>query len=179
MRPHAPEETAVHIRDAEIADLETIADIYNDAVVNTTAIWNETVVDVDDRAVWMAERLRGGYPVIVAADDSEVLGYATFGPWRPHDGYRHTVEHSVYERGDQRGRGIGKALMLELIARARTNGTHVMIAAVESENQGSIALHERLGFVQTGRLPQVGAKFGRWLDLTFLQLNLDDRPTPA
>ena len=69
--------------------------------------------------------------------------------------------------------------MLELIARARTNGTHVMIAAVESENQGSIALHERLGFVQTGRLPQVGAKFGRWLDLTFLQLNLDDRPTPA
>lgn len=168
----------MHIRDAEITDLETIADIYNDAVTRTTAIWNDTVVDVDDRAVWMAERLRAGFPVIVAADESGVLGYATFGAWRPHDGYRFTVEHSVYVRADQHGRGIGTALMHELIARARTLGAHVMIAAVESGNAGSIALHERLGFTEVGRLPQVGAKFGRWLDLTLLQLMLDDIPAP-
>lgn len=169
----------MHIRDAEIADLETIAEIYNDAVRNTTAIWNETVVDVDDRAVWLAERLRAGFPVIVASDETGVLGYASFGSWRAFDGYRHTVEHSVYVRGDQRGRGIGKTLMVELIARARALGKHVMIAAVESGNVDSIALHERLGFVETGRLPQVGAKFGRWLDLTFLQLTLDDSSAPG
>ncbi|MBO9626128.1 MAG: N-acetyltransferase [Microbacterium sp.] len=169
----------MHIRDAEITDLETIAEIYNDAVIHTTAIWNETVVDVDDRAVWLAERLRAGFPVIVASDETGVLGYASFGHWRAFDGYRHTVEHSVYVRGDQRGRGIGKALMIELIARARARGTHVMVAAVESGNLGSIVLHERLGFVETGRLPQVGAKFGRWLDLTLLQLTLDDSSAPG
>lgn len=169
----------MHIRDAEIVDLETITRIYNDAVQNTTAIWNETVVDVDDRAVWLADRLRAGFPVIVAADETGVLGYATFGAWRPHDGYRHTVENSVYVRDDQRGRGIGRTLMLELIERARAQGVHVMIAAVESENAGSIALHHRLGFTTTGQLPHVGTKFGRWLDLTFLQLVLDDRPSPS
>lgn len=168
----------MHIRDAEIVDLETITEIYNDAVQNTTAIWNERTVDVDDRAAWLADRFRAGYPVLVASDDDGVLGYATFGDWRPHDGFRHTVEHSVYVRGDQRGRGIGKALMNELIARARAIGKHVMVAAVASENTGSIVLHERLGFVETGRMPQVGVKFGRWLDLTFLQLTLDDAPAP-
>ncbi|WP_223585536.1 GNAT family N-acetyltransferase [Microbacterium sp. OVT16B] len=168
----------MHIRDAEIVDLETITEIYNDAVQNTTAIWNERTVDVDDRAAWLADRFRAGYPVLVASDDDGVLGYATFGDWRPHDGFRHTVEHSVYVRGDQRGRGIGKALMNELIARARAIGKHVMVAAVASENTGSIVLHERLGFIETGRMPQVGVKFGRWLDLTFLQLTLDDAPAP-
>lgn len=168
----------MHIRDAEIVDLETITEIYNDAVQNTTAIWNERTVDVDDRAAWLADRFRAGYPVLVASDDDGVLGYATFGDWRPHDGFRHTVEHSVYVRGDHRGRGIGKALMNELIARARAIGKHVMVAAVASENIGSIVLHERLGFVETGRMPQVGVKFGRWLDLTFLQLALDDAPAP-
>lgn len=168
----------MHIRDAEIVDLETITEIYNDAVQNTTAIWNERTVDVDDRAAWLADRFRAGYPVLVASDDDGVLGYATFGDWRPHDGFRNTVEHSVYVRGDQRGRGIGKALMNELIARARAIGKHVMVAAVASENTGSIVLHERLGFVETGRMPQVGVKFGRWLDLTFLQLTLDDAPAP-
>ena len=169
----------MQIRDAEIVDLETITAIYNDAVENTTAIWNDTVVDVDDRAAWLAARVRQGFPVIVATDDDGVLGYATFGSWRPHDGYRHTVEHSVYVHREQRGRGVGSALMRALIERAGALGIHVMVAAIESGNRGSIALHERLGFVQTGRMPQVGAKFDRWLDLTLLQLILDERPAPA
>ncbi|WP_308011107.1 N-acetyltransferase family protein [Streptomyces sp. AC495_CC817] len=168
----------MQIRDAGIADLETITEIYNDAVEHTTAIWNEKVVDVDDRAAWLADRLRAGYPVLVAVDDGGVLGYATFGDWRPHDGYRYTVEHSVYVRSDQRGRGLGNALMLALIERARGLRKHVMIAAVESGNTGSIALHEKLGFAVTGQMSQVGAKFGRWLDLTFLQLVLDDEQSP-
>ena len=135
------------IRDAETADLEAITAIHNDAVLNTTAIWNEEAVTVEDRAAWLAERTGRGYPVIVAVDETGVLGYATFGDWRPHSGYRHTVEHSVYVRDGQRGRGIGKALMIELIHRARSLGKHVMVAAIESSNTGSIIMHKRLDFM--------------------------------
>jgi phosphinothricin acetyltransferase len=170
--------TAVHLRDAESADLDTITEIHNHAVVHTTAIWNEDAVDRADRAAWLADRTARGYPVIVAADETGVVGYASYAQWRPHSGYRHTVEHSVYVRGDQRGRGIGKLLMTALIERARADGMHVMIGGIESGNAASIALHERLGFREVGRMPQVGAKFGRWLDLSMLQLMLDDRPAP-
>ncbi|WP_314428034.1 GNAT family N-acetyltransferase [uncultured Microbacterium sp.] len=166
------------IRDAEIADLDAITAIYNDAVLNTTAIWNDDPVPVEDRIAWHAERSARGYPVLVAVDGTGVLGYATFGDFRPHSGFRHTVEHSVYVRDGERGRGIGKALMIELIDRARRLGVHVMVAAVESGNTGSIVMHKRLDFMQVGRMPQVGAKFDRWLDLTLLQLVLDQRPFP-
>jgi len=172
--------TDVRLRDAVARDGEAIAAIYNDAVAHTTAIWNDVTVDAVDRMAWMAARQDAGHPVIVAVDpDDEAIGYATYGPWRPHDGYRHTVEHSVYVRGDQRGRGLGKALMEAVIARARAAGIHVMIAGIESGNDGSIRLHESLGFTHVGTAAQVGTKFGRWLDLTFLQLTLDaDPPTP-
>ncbi|MFX4085469.1 N-acetyltransferase family protein [Sphingobium yanoikuyae] len=167
------------IRDAGPADAPAIAAIYNDAVVSTTAIWNEHQVDAANRRAWLTERQGQGYPVLVAVDAlGDVVGYASFGDWRAWDGYRNTVEHSVYVRADQRGAGIGKALMLALIDRARTIGKHVMIAGIEAGNIGSIRLHERLGFTQVGLLPQVGMKFGRWLDLAFLQLTLDPRATP-
>ena len=167
------------IRDAVDTDAAAIAAIYNDAVVNTTAIWNEVQVDGANRVAWMADRRRLGYPVLVAVDrDGTVLGYASFGDWRAFDGDRHTVEHSVYVRADRRGGGVGRALLTALIAAARAIGKHVMVAAIDADNGVSIALHERLGFRQTGLMPQVGMKFGRWLDLTFLQLVLDNRPTP-
>ncbi len=172
--------SAPRLRDAEPRDGGAIAAIYNDAVAHTTAIWNDATVDAADRVAWMTARQSAGHPVIVAVDaDDEAIGYATYGPWRPHDGYRHTVEHSVYVRDDQRGRGLGRSLMEALIDRARTAGIHVLIAGVDAGNTGSIALHERLGFVQVGTASQVGTKFGRWLDLTFLQLTLDaGEPTP-
>lgn len=170
----------MQVRDARDDDLEGVTAIYNDAVLNTTAIWNEVAVDLSNRRAWLADRERAGYPVLVAVDEGgSVLGYASFGDWRAFDGYRHTVEHSVYVRSDVRGGGIGKALMAELIARARAIGKHVMVAGIEAENRSSIALHERFGFEQVGLLPQVGMKFGRWLDLAFLQLVLDDRAAPA
>lgn len=93
------------IRDAVEADIPAITDIYNHAVVNTTAIWNDTEVDFTNRKNWVADRTKLGYPVLVAVDDNgQVVGYASFGDWRAFDGYRHTVEHSVYVRVDQRGR---------------------------------------------------------------------------
>ncbi|BAN50847.1 GNAT family N-acetyltransferase [Metapseudomonas resinovorans] len=162
------------IRDAGEADLPGILAIYNDAVENTTAIWNETLVDLANRRSWLADRSAAGFPVLVAVDAAgEVLGYASYGTWRTIEGFRHTVEHSVYVRGDQRGQGLGPALMQALIERARAASLHVMVAAIESENAASIRLHERLGFATTGRMPQVGRKFGRWLDLTFMQLMLE------
>lgn len=164
----------MEIRDAGPQDAEAIAAIYNDAVAHTTAVWNDRQVDAENRRAWMSERQRAGYPVLVATnDDGAVLGYASFGDWRAFDGYRHTVEHSVYVRADQRGAGLGRALMLALIARARALGKHVMVAAIEAGNTGSIRLHETLGFEQVGLMREVGTKFGTWLDLAFLQLVLD------
>ena len=162
------------LRDAEPRDAAAIAAIYNDAVLNTTAIWNDSPVDVENRVAWLAARRAAGFPVIVAVDaDDRVVGYASFGEWRTLDGFRHTVEHSVYVRSDQRGNGIGHALLTSLIAHARRLDKHVMVAAVEAGNTGSLRLHEKLGFENTGTLRQVGTKFGEWLDLTFLQLTLD------
>lgn len=173
----------MQVRDAAAGDAAAIAAIYNAAVRGTTAIWNETPVDAADRAAWIADRQGAGFAVVVAAEPGRgpgggVVGYAAFGPFRAFDGYRHTVEHSVYVRADRQGAGIGAALMAALIARARAQGRHAMVGAVEAGNAASIRLHERLGFAAVGRMPQVGAKFGRWLDLALLQLTLDDRPEP-
>lgn len=166
------------IREAQPEDLPGILEIYNDAVRNTLAIWNEAPVDLANRLAWFTARAEQGYPILVAVDDSGVLGYASFGDWRPFEGFRHTIEHSVYVRSDQRGKGLGLKLLEALIERARACGKHVMVAAIESGNAASIRLHERLGFVVTGQMPQVGVKFGRWLDLTFMQLMLDPGAEP-
>jgi phosphinothricin acetyltransferase len=164
----------VQIRDALDADLAGILQIYNDAVQNSTAIWNDRIVDLDNRRAWLAERHDQGYPVLVAIDDEQqVIGYASFGPWRPHDGFRQTVENSVYVRPGQRGSGVGRSLMQELIKRARDLEKHVMMAAIESENRASVHMHQQLGFMHVGQMRQVGRKFDRWLDLTFMQLMLD------
>ncbi|WP_459207641.1 GNAT family N-acetyltransferase [Pseudomonas sp. MLB6B] len=167
------------IRDALSNDVQGILDIYNDAVRNTTAIWNENPVDLPNRQAWFEARAQQGYPILVAVDDTGVLGYASFGDWRPFEGFRLTVEHSVYIRHDQRGKGLAPRLMAELIERARACGKHVMVAAIESGNAASIRLHERLGFAVTGQMAQVGVKFGRWLDLTLMQLQLDEDANPA
>jgi phosphinothricin acetyltransferase len=167
------------IRNATITDSAGIAAIYNDAVLNTTAIWNELSVDAAKREAWMAERQAAGYPVLVAVNEAgEVMGYASFGDWRAWDGYRHTVEHSVYVRKDCRGGGVGKTLLIALIEQARAIGKHVMVAGIESGNHASVQLHINLGFEMVGRMSEVGAKFGKWLDLTFLQLKLDDNNEP-
>lgn len=169
----------MEIHDACSAHLTGITAIYNDAVLHSTAIWNERIVDRADRAAWLSQRQEDGHPVLVAlGEDGAVLGYAACGSFRGFDGFRRTVEHSVYVRSDQQGRGVGRALMVALIQRARTLDVHVMVAGIEAGNIGSIRLHESLGFQAVGVLPQVGAKFGRWLDLAFLQLQLDHDAVP-
>ena len=166
------------IRDATPEDAGAIVAIYNTAVRETTAIWTEVEVDALNRAEWLLGRQALGFPVLVLEEAGMVLGYASYGPFRPHDGYRGTVEHSVYVRADRRGAGRGKALLQALIDYARAEERHVMVAAIEAGNTGSIALHERLGFQRVGVMAQVGQKFGRWLDLALMQLVLDDRVQP-
>ena len=169
----------MEIREAQDGDIPAITAIYNHAVTQTVAIFNESCASPEDRRAWMMARQDAGWPVLVAQDAAgTVTGFASFGPWRPHEGYRHTVEHSLYVAPDRQGAGIGRALLDALIARARLMGKHAMIAGIESGNAASIALHEQRGFVRVGLLPEVAMKFGRWLDLAFLQLRLDERPTP-
>lgn len=162
----------IQLRDATVEDLPGIMDIYNDAVLNTTAIWNEIVVDLDNRKEWFKARKDRGFPVIVAVMDGQVTGYASYGDWRAFDGYRHTREHSIYVHKNARGLGLGKQLMQALIDYARSNDVHVLIGAIESENLASIRLHEAMGFRIAGRFSEVGTKFGRWLDLTCMELKL-------
>lgn len=154
--------------------------IINEAIVNTTAVYDYTPRPIESMTSWFEVKQRGNYPVIgVEDDDGQLLGFATYGSYRARPAYKYTVEHSVYVRKDQRGRGLGALLMRELIALARGEGYHVIVGGIDAENTGSIAFHEKLGFVYAGTIRQAGYKFGRWLDLTFYQLILDTPAQPA
>ena len=160
------------IRECTPADLDVVHALHVDAVLHTTAIWQD---EPHPRAwfdTWLAERRADGWPVVVAEVDGVVAGYASYSSWRVHPGYRHTVEHSVYVVEAFRGRGIASALMGALVERATAESRHVMMAGICSTNTGSIALHERLGFETVAVVPEVGRKFGRWLDLTMMRLPL-------
>jgi len=161
------------IRDTIEADLPAILEIHNEAVRNSTAIWNTREVDLANRAALLAERRARNFAFLTAEIAGHCIGYASFGEFRPHEGYYLTVEHSVYVHRDARGKGAARALMLRLMDAARTSGKHLMIGGIEAENRISIALHEKLGFQETGRLPEVGFKFGRFLDLVFMQKKLN------
>ena len=166
------------IRFASKEDCAAIAEIYNHAVLHTAAIWNDQPVEAENRISWYQARQLLGYPVLVSEENGVITGYASFGDWRNFDGFRHTVEHSVYVHPAHQGKGLGRALLSRLIEEARACGKHVMVAGIESQNQASLHLHSMLGFKTTAQMPQVGTKFGRWLDLTFMQLQLDDRREP-
>ncbi|MDO4246311.1 MAG: GNAT family N-acetyltransferase [Deinococcus sp.] len=163
------------IRPATAADLSGILDIYNHAVLHTTASYDLEPVSLQSRQEWFTARQKAGFPVLVAEGASgEVLGFASYGTFREKPGYNGTVEHSVYIREGQRGAGLGLALMERLIAEARQQGLHVMLGSVDADNAGSIAFHTRLGFRQVAHFHQVGRKFGRWLDMVFMELLLED-----
>ncbi len=167
------------IRDATEADLPALLELHNFAVHNLDATWTEVEETLEDRRKWFKGRKAEGFPIVVAVDAAgEVLGYGSYGTFRGRDGYRDTVEHSVYLFPRAQGQGTGKALLSWLIAHARQAGRHVMIAAIDSSNAISIAMHEKAGFVSWGALPQVGQKHGKWLSLALLGLVLDDRERP-
>ena len=166
----AKERKGCHDRDRPTGawgrDLGAILAIYNAAVLNTTAIWNDAVVDLANRRAWLEGRQRRRtIPVLVAGEEGGVVGYASFGDFRAFDGYRFTVENSVYVAERARRQGVASALLAALVEHAGALGKHVMVAGIADDNEVSIRLHARHGFVETGRMAEVGFKFGRWLDL--------------
>ncbi|HEX4386103.1 MAG TPA: GNAT family N-acetyltransferase [Myxococcales bacterium] len=160
------------VRDATAEDLPQILAIYNDVIANTTAVWTEEPATLEDRQAWFAGRKAAGYPILVASEGGSVSGFASFGDFRAWPGYRYTVEHSIHVRDGERRRGVGSALLPALIERAAKLNKHMMIAGIEGENTGSILLHKRFGFLEAGRLFQVGHKFNRFIDLLLLQRGL-------
>ncbi|WP_426437493.1 N-acetyltransferase family protein [Bradyrhizobium genosp. P] len=161
------------IRPATEQDVPAITAIYNEAVANSNAVWTEKQDTEAERLAWMKARQALGYPVLVAAEGSTVLGYGTFGDFRAWPGYRYSVEHSVYIHADHRGRGLGRVIVDELVAAATALGKHVLIAGIDGSNPASLRLHAQAGFIEVGRMPELGRKFGRWLDLVFMQRILD------
>ena len=154
-----------------------ILDIFNDAILNSTALYDYQPRPLASMAAWFAAKTKGNFPVIGIEDTAgTLLAFGSYGTFRAYPAYKYTVEHSVYVHKDHRSQGLGKVVMHALIDAARQQGVHAMVGAIDAANAGSIALHERLGFQAVGTLPQVGFKFGRWLDLAFYQLLLD---TPA
>jgi len=163
----------VTIRPASDADLAAILDIVNDAILNTTAVWSIHTQEVEARRHWLHERQAKGFPVLVAALADEVVGFASFGEFRPGDAQARTVEHAIFVHRHHHGKGFGKQLMTPLLAAAREQGRHTMICGVEASNRAAIHFHHGFGFVEAGRLKEVGWKFDRWLDLVFMQKVLD------
>jgi L-amino acid N-acyltransferase len=154
-----------------------ILDILNDTIENSTAIYDYGPRAPHSMIGWFKAKEQGDFPVLgVESHEGELLGFATYGTFRAWPAYKYTVEHSVYVHRDHRGRGLGVTLVRELIARAKTQGIHVLVGGIDAANETSIKLHERLGFVHAGTISQAGFKFGRWLDLALYQLILE---TPA
>ena len=167
------------LRAAVADDLQGILDIYNHAIEHTTAIFEYRPHTLDKRREWFKAKGAAGLPVVVAIEDDRVIGFASYGPFRAWPAYKYTVEHSVYVDVNCRGRGVGRALVNEMIAEARRRDMHAVIAGITTDNLPSLHLHRTLGFVEVAHFREVGYKFGHWLDLTFLQLLLDtpSRPT--
>lgn len=154
-----------------------ILDILNDAIIHSTALYDYQPRQMQNMVTWFEAKRAGHFPVIGIEDaQGTLLAFGSYGSFRAFPAYKYTVEHSVYVHKDHRGHGLGAHIMQALMAAAKEQDLHAMVGAIDASNAGSIALHERLGFKHVGTLPQVGFKFGRWLDLAFYQLLLD---TPA
>jgi phosphinothricin acetyltransferase len=169
----------VTIRPATEADLPAILDIYNDAILQTTASYDYDPHTLEMRQAWYATKQKQGFPVFVADQDGGVIGFSALGPFRAWAAYQYTVELSIYVCAVHRGKGIGKQLMKPLIETARQMGMHSMVAGIDASNEASLRLHYCFGFREVAHFHQVGYKFGRWLDLKFMELLLDDAATPS
>lgn len=160
-------------RPARIEDIETILEIVNDAILNTTAIYDYNVRTLNEQISWFMEKQEQNFPVIVATDENDkVVGFGTYGTFRIKMGFQFTVEHSVYVKEGFSGKGIGKELLHELIALAKEQKLHVMIGCIDAENMSSIHFHEKFGFKKSGVLKECAFKFDKWLDLQLMQLLL-------
>jgi phosphinothricin acetyltransferase len=160
------------VRTAVDGDMPAVRDLYNALIPTTTVAWTETSETLRARMTWYRAQQRAGYPVLVVETGGRVVGFASYASFRGEGrwpGYRHTVEHTIHIDERHWGRGLGRMLLQALVEHARASDVHVMVAAIDAANVESIAFHERLGFVVVARMPEVGRKFDRWLDLVLMQ----------
>jgi len=168
----------MRVRPATHADLPAILDIYNEAVLNTVATADYEPQTLETRTEWFALRVRKGLPVFVAeGEDGRVVGWSSLSPYHGRVGYRFTVETSIYVAADRRGERIGTALLPPLIEAAKQGGLHALIASIDGTNEASIRLHAAFGFEKVGQLKEVITKFGRWLDVVYMERLLTDQAT--
>ena len=161
----------ISIRLAAESDLPAMLEIYNDIILNTTAVYDYEPHTLEMRKQWFATKQEQGFPVFAAEENGAIVGFSTLGPFRREwTAYRYSVENSVYVKRDLRGKGIGKLLLASLIGAARNLKMHTIIAGIEATNEVSIKLHHGFGFKEVAHFKEVGWKFERWLDLKFLQL---------
>lgn len=165
----------IELRDATEADLPEILAITNDAIATSEAIWATSPRTLEERRDWMTDRQAKNFPVVVAVEGDTILGFASYGPFRAYEGYARTVEHSVYVSRQAQRRGIGRLLLEEMVRHAEKSGMHVLIGAITASNTASIALHRAAGFSESSPLPEMGRKFGRWLDLVFMYRLFESR----
>ncbi len=167
------------IRPIQEKDLPHILTIYNDAILNTTAVYTYNSDTLENRRLWYEQKMKDGYPVMVYELDNKAVGFATFGPFRAWPAYKYSIEHSVYVDSNYRRKGIGAALLKEIISIAIDREYATLIAGIDAANEKSIALHEHFGFVHSGTIAKAGFKFNRWLDLAFYQLHLPGPKNPV
>ncbi|GKU80816.1 GNAT family N-acetyltransferase [Niallia sp. NCCP-28] len=167
------------IRDMQEKDLPEVLEIYNDAIIHTTAVYSYTPQTLQDRKIWYKQKVEDGYPVLVFEENNIVMGFATYGQFRPWPGFKYTIEHSVYVHKEFRKKGIGTKLLKALIAVAESQKYATLIAGIDANNEKSILAHKKLGFYHAGTIKRAGYKFEKWLDLSFYQLDLQgpDHPT--
>jgi L-amino acid N-acyltransferase YncA len=157
-----------------------ILEIFNEAIINSTALYDYQPRSSEFMADWFKEKEATNYPVLGVLDDAGMLlGFASYGPFRTRPAYKYTIEHSVYVHKNHREQGIASILMKALIEAARTQQYHVMVGGIDMDNTASIALHEKFGFTYAGTVREAGFKFGRWLDVGFYQLVLDTPVSPV
>lgn len=166
------------VRRATAADLPAINDIYNYYVLHSTATYQIEPERLEDRERWFTSH-GPQHPVIVAEAGVEVVGWGSLSHYNRRAAYARTVENSVYVRHDLRRRGVGSALLAELIRLARQLGHHTIIAGIDADQAASFALHKRFGFTKVGHMKELGHKFGRWLDVMYMQLILGPTSTHA
>ncbi|MBD8034761.1 MULTISPECIES: GNAT family N-acetyltransferase [Solibacillus] len=166
------------IRRATKEDVPTILEIFNDNVINSTAIYMYKEQTLEQRIHWFKQKQNAGEPLVVFDVDGEVAGYATYGSFRAYPAFQYTVEHSVYVHKNHYKKGIASKLMHWLIEEANVNGVKTMVGCIDKENTASIKIHEKLGFTYSGTVRNAGYKFGRWLDLVFYQLDLEGPENP-
>jgi L-amino acid N-acyltransferase YncA len=149
--------------------------IFNDAIVNSTALYDYEPRQPESMQSWFAVKRQHDFPVIGVEDEAgRLMGFASYGTFRVHAACQFTVEHSIYIHPDFRGQGLGKMLLDAIVEQGREKGMHLMIGSIDADNRGSIVLHEKKGFTLAGTLNEVAWKFDRWLNLAFYQKRLND-----